>query len=99
MDNVSLQAIIDEYGDRLCAIQLDNTHTIWIGYRSENSVSLNQIELTTKGNADVFIVHYKRFMGDRVIEYSTLFPTECIQGIVTMDDGYEKWRVDPISLK
>lgn len=98
MTNTDLQAAINELGNRICIIILDNDRRIRIGY--DNSISdPTSLVYKTFGGEDFF--GYSRLSSytgdrDRGVTYTTWHRTDCIQQLVAMDEGYEDYRVDPV---
>lgn len=94
MNNVDLQTLITTYGNRIFAIVLDNNKRILIGYQS--SSKLADISLVTISSVDFIKVNNKKRSNQIEIEYFTLYITDCIQSIGIMEDGFEKYGVDPL---
>lgn len=100
MTNTALQAMIDEFGDHICIIVFDNDNKIFIGYKSSPIKSVSDLKLETKGGIDFigvpFIPNDPKLV--RLGVTGTVWhPTDCIQAVMTMDEGYEDYRLDPFS--
>ncbi len=94
MTNADLGIIITTYGTRIFAIILDNNKRILVGYNG--SPKLTDISLVTIGATDFIKVSNKKKSNQKEIEYFTLYLTECIQSIGIMEEGFEKYGVDPM---
>ena len=101
MTNVALKAMIDELGERICIIALDNNVKIYIGYPSSTVKSVNEIQLKTFGDTDMIgipkAINNPKLVREGVCS-TTWHPTACIQIIATMDEGFEKYRLDPMEI-
>lgn len=101
MTNEALQALIDELGERICIIAFDNNVKVYIGYKSSTIQSVNEIQLKTYGGVDMVGIPKKSANPqlDRMGVTTTIWhPTECIQMIATLDEGCEKFRIDPMEI-
>ena len=56
MDNSTLKALIDEYGERICAFFIDNEHKILFNYPGTPKIS--EVELVTIGGVDFYKIPY-----------------------------------------
>ena len=101
MTNVALKALIDELGDRICIIAFDNNVKVYIGYPSSTLKSVSEIQLKTFGDVDMVgipkISNNPKLMREGV-RTTSWHPTECIQVIATLDEGFEKYRIDPMEI-
>ena len=101
MTNSALQAMIDELGDRICIIAFDNNVKVYIGYPSSPIKSVSELQLRKFGDVDMVGVP-KRSNNPKLaregVTSTTWHPTECIQVISTIDEGYDKYRIDPMEL-
>ena len=101
MTNEAMQALIAELGERICIIMFDNNSKVYIGYPSSTLKSVNDIKFKTFGGVDM--IGIPKAVNDPKIgrlgaTTTTWHITECIQSIATMDEGFEKYRVDPLSI-
>lgn len=102
MNNTGMQALIDQFGDRIYCINLDNTRFIRIGYRDRldgtSSCTIKDISLETIGGVDYIVVNKKsRAMGDREITYKVYHLTETVQWVGIMDEDSNDYRPDPLT--
>lgn len=98
MTNTALQAMIEEYGDRICMIIFDNNSKIHIGYPSSPLKNVASIKLATKGGVDMIgTPRIPNNPADVAKNISAVFwrPTSCIQGVIVMDAGCMDYRIDP----
>ena len=101
MTNNALQAMFDEIGDRICIIIFDNNSKVYIGYPSSTIKSVNDIELRTFGDTDMIGIPKK--IQDPKLERcgataTSWHVTACIQMIATIDEGFERYRLDPMEI-
>ena len=59
MNNSQLQAMIDEFGDRIAIIQFDNQCKIYIGYEGSPVRSVEDLQFKTVGGFDMVGVPHK----------------------------------------
>ena len=101
MNNQALQAMIDEFGEGLCIIVFDNDSKVYIGYESSTMKSVKDLKLRTIGGVD-FVGIPKQSSNPKLqragVTSTTWHPTECIQGVCTLDEGFEKFRLDPMEI-
>lgn len=101
MTNAALQAMIAELGERICIIVFDNNSKVYIGYPSSTIKSVNELKFATYDGVDMIGIP-KRLRDpkvDRLGVTTTIWhATECIQAIATMDEGFEKYRMDPMEI-
>jgi hypothetical protein len=95
--NKALQALINDVGERINSISLNNGKYLFIGY--ESGTQLKDISFETYNGVDVMKIHHKQQQGGTVIEWDTLITTEFIEGIEIMDKKSENYRIDPLILK
>lgn len=101
MTNAAIKAMISEIGDRICIIVFDNNMKVYIGYPSSTLQSVNDIQFKTFGDTDMIGIPKK--VGDPKLSRlgatsTTWHATGCIQAIVTMDEGFERYRIDPMEV-
>lgn len=101
MKNSDLQAMIDELGERICILVFDNNVKIYIGYPSSSIKSVNELILKTYGSTDMVGVPKK--LGNpklaRLGVTSTSWhPTEFLQEVITLDEGFDMYRIDPLEV-
>ena len=101
MTNAAVQAMIAEMGERICIIVFDNNSKAYIGYPSSNLHSVNDIKFANYGGVDMIGIPgnagYAKPTRDGVTT-TVWHATECIQAIATMDEGFEKYRIDPMNI-
>lgn len=102
MDNKALKAFLDEFGERLCVITLDNNAKIYVEYAAGNgtaSVKVKDIKMQNIGGVDMFAVPSwpmnprEQAMG---ITHEVWHPTFTIQALVLIDEKHKDLRVDPM---
>lgn len=101
MTNKALQAMIEELGERICIICFDNNIKVYIGYPSSTIKSVKELQFKTFGDVDMIGIPKK--VGDpksaRLGVTTTMWhPTDCIQLIATLDNGFDTFRIDPMEL-
>jgi len=95
MDNAGMQALIDQFGDRIFTINLDNTRFIRLGYK--DSPKIEDITLETIGGVDYIVVTNKTAaMGSKELHYKTYHLTETVQWVGIMDEDSNDYRIDPM---
>lgn len=109
MTSAAMQAIFDEYGEKICAISLDNGRVIYIGYNQKDwsgkpipdgearGVTLKDIEFITYGDVEFMKITQKlQSQGMKVLEKISLHPLDNIQCIqICNTDGY---LLDPLMI-
>lgn len=101
MTNSALKAMIDELGDRICIIAFDNNMKVYIGYPSSTLQNVSDIQLKTFGDTDMVGIPKisNNPKASRLgIASVTWHPTACIQAIGVIDEGFEKYRIDPMEI-
>lgn len=101
MTNEAMQALINDLGDRICAIVFDNNNKVFIGYPSSTAKSVSDLKFQTLGGVDMIGIPKAAGNPKLVrlgVTYTTWHPTECIQAVVTIDDGWEEFRIDPMEI-
>ena len=102
MDKTAYEAIVAEFGKKICAIGLDNGRIIYVGYDQNDpitgepnpdwkrGVSLDDITVVTYGSTDFLKVTQKvRNQGNIELERVTLHPIDQIQCIqISNTEGY-----------
>lgn len=90
MTNAGLQAMIDEFGERIFCITLDNAHKVFFGVAARlpyEDLTIDKIELKTFGDVDMFgVPHTDHTWEGHVIPYTNWLVTGCIQAIHTTDE-------------
>ena len=100
MNNQSLQAVLNELGDRVCFIIMDNDRRIRFGYKDAPLQSVSQIMYKTWGGEDFFgYSQPSTYSQDRQagVTYTVWHRTDSIQQIASMDEGFKDYRIDPIT--
>lgn len=98
MTNAELQALIDEFGDRLRVIFFDNSLRLLIGYPGQSPQHASDLILKTVGGVDLVGVRQKStYTQDRAdgVTYVNYHLTECIQYVAVMDEGFQDHCIDP----
>ena len=99
MSNADVQAMFDQYGERVCAISLNNGKLLYIGYRGKGSTLLSDISFETVGGCDMMVVSKTDISSGRDVRYKNYITTEFIESVVVMDEEFADYRVDPLLLK
>ena len=97
MNNAAFKAFIEEFGDQICIIVLDNTSHIYVGYPSSPLKKLDQIEFKTFGGVDMFGVPSNPLSPNETklgISHIAWHPTLTIQGIYLIDKDHTQYRMD-----
>lgn len=89
MTNDALKAFIEEFGNRIFVITLDNNHKVFIGApitSDPNKVTIDQIKFKTYNGVDMFGVPHVdcTFQGIEV-PFTSWLVTACIQSIAVTD--------------
>lgn len=101
MNNSALQALIDEFGDRICIIIFDNNSRAYVGYPSSTLKHVDEIKMRTFGGVDMVGIskkHSYAAAGGAEVYSTNWHPTECIQQVIIVDEGYERFLVDPLEV-
>lgn len=101
MNNEGLQALIDEYGNRINIIIFDNDNKIFIGYKSSPIKDISELKLETKGGVDfvgVPLIPKDPKLQRKGMTGMAWHPTECVQSVITVDEGFEDYLWDPFDL-
>lgn len=99
MTNEGLQAMFDEFGERICFIQFDNNIRFMVGYPSSPIKTINDIQLRTFNGVDMvgFPVYsinpQMRRMGANSVSW---FLTGYLESIAVIDEGFEDLRIDAL---
>jgi hypothetical protein len=99
MTNDALRAMISELGERISIIIFDNNFKVYIGYPSSGIKSVNEIQFKTFGDFDMIGIPRKTSnpkMNREGVTITDWHPTECIQLVATLDEGFENYRIDPM---
>ena len=99
MSNAVLQSMIEEFGDRISAISLNNGKMLFVNYSSKASVKLSDISFETRNGCDLMVVKRKDIGSGKEILHTNYIVTEFIENVIVMDEGYENYRVDPLLIK
>ena len=97
-NNDALQAMIDEYGDRISCIIFDNKVPIFIGYPSSPIKHVSELELVNKGGTDLVGVpmYPKDPKAKREgVKFMLYHPTIFLQIVVVADEEHPDALVDP----
>lgn len=101
MTNAAMQAMINELGERICIIVFDNNSKVYIGYPSSTIQSVNELKFANYGGVDMIGIP-KNVSDPKIarigVTSTTWHTTACIQAIATLDEGYEKYRIDPMDI-
>ena len=103
MTNKGLQALIDEFGERIRFIALDNGKKIYLNYErglSEAPIKVSDLVLKSFGGVDMF--GYKRvenhFGKSPNVEFMAWNVTQFIQQVLIVEENSEMYNPDPLSL-
>lgn len=96
--NSDVKEMFDTYGERICAIGLNNGKRMLIGYNGSNSIQLSDISFETAGGCDVLAVKKIDNSSGRNVHYTTYITTEFIEFIIVMSEEDQNYRVDPLLL-
>ena len=101
MTNSAMQELITELGERICVIIFDNNSKVYIGYPSSTLKSVTELKFANYGGVDMIgipkVVNNPK-IARLGVSTTVWHPTACIQGIATMDEGFEKYRIDPMEI-
>ena len=101
MTNDAMKALIAELGDRICIIVFDNNSKVYIGYPSSTLQTVNDIKFANYGGVDMIGIP-KRVNDPKAarlgVTSTTWHATECIQAVATIDEGCERYRIDPMDI-
>ena len=111
MTNADFQAMIAEFGDRICYVALNNNKRIYFGYpstppnnKSEQNcvVNVGDLQFKTFGASDFFGIPRKdySFPNARVpfIPFISWVKTEFIEQVVVVNEEYVDYRISPYVL-
>ena len=106
MTNQGLQALIDEFGERIRFIALDNGKKIYLNYErgvggvSDRVIRVSDLVLKSFGGVDMF--GYKRtekhFGNGPTVEFMAWNVTQFIQQVIIVEENSEMYNPDPLSL-
>ena len=96
--NATMQAMVDQFGERICAICLNNNKKLYIGYTGKTSVQLSDISFETIGGCDMMKVKRKDLSSNTPISYVDYITTEFIENVLVMDEEYKDYRVMPMHM-
>lgn len=110
MTNAGLKEALNKFKDRVCYIMLDNSIYLlceykndapvsWLGATSEKIRSvfvLEEIQYDTFGGEDWFGMPMIDSSSRPVITGVIWHKTDCIQRFGTVDEGFEKKRLNPL---
>ena len=91
MTNEALKAFIEEYGNRIFVITLDNNHKVFIGSpitsdANKNLGTIDKIQFKTFGDVDMFgVSHVDRTFENIEVPFTSWLVTACIQSIAVTD--------------
>ena len=97
MNNTAMQELIDTFSNRIFSIKFDNDRQLLIGY--SGTPKLSDISLETIGGVDFIKVKNSNFNNGKTIHYTSYHLTSEVQSIGVMDEGFEKYGVDPITIR
>lgn len=98
MTKAGLQKLIDDYGERIYAMNFDNNQVAFFGYN--DSYKISDVELTTVGGEDFIIIHNPNHITTGLIplSYDIYRAVWDVQWVGVMDEGYENYRPDPFKM-
>lgn len=90
MTNAALQAMIDEFGERIFAITFDNNHKVYLGVEAKaetDPITVKSLILKTFGDTDMLgIPHTDHTWEGNKIPYTNWYVTGCIQAVHLTDE-------------
>ena len=96
--NATMQAMIDQFGERICAICLNNGKKLYIGYTGQTSVQLSDISLETIGGCDLIKVKRIDISSITPVSFVDYITTEFIENVIVMDEKDKDYRVNPMHM-
>lgn len=97
MTNATLQKMIADFGDRIFAINLDNTRLILVGYNS--STQLSDISFETISGTEFLVIHKTTNTHGKELKHKIYHVTDTVQWVGVMDEEYKDYRIDPLIIK
>lgn len=94
MTNEGVKALIDEYGERIFAIILDNDQKILLGYT--NTAKVSDITFETIGGTDMICIPHVSKSTRPIVSYKNYYQTDAIRTVGIMDEKDADYRVDPL---
>ncbi len=101
MTNASVQALITEFGDRICMLIFDNGPRVFIGYPSSAAKSVNDLKFETFGGTDYIGVPKETNRPNerrKGVKFTIWHRTETLFSVITVDEGFDKYRLDPLDI-
>lgn len=88
MTNESLKAFIDEHGNKIFCILLNNNRKVFLGVERDpgNSVNATELQLKTVGGTDVFGIKHIDRTWNAEVPFTEWFVTGFIEGIFVTDE-------------
>ena len=97
--NASIQAMINKFGDRICAIILNNGKKLYIGYQGEKtSVQISNISFETMNGCDMMVVERTDISFTPHVTFKDYITTEFIEQVIVMDEDSRDYRVNPMHM-
>jgi len=97
MTNAAMNALKDQFGNRIFSINLDNNRTVFIGYNG--SYTINDIEFTTFGTDEVVKIRNTMNFAGKILNYTTYHSSDNVQWIGIMSAETNDYRPNPIEFK
>ena len=97
-NNNDLKSFFNKYGDRICAISLNNGKNLFIGYPGAANVKLSDISFETLGGCDVMVINHKNISYGKELTFKSYVTTEFIESISVMSEKDAEYRIDPLTL-
>ena len=96
MTKDGIQKMITDFGDRIFAINFDNSQIAFFGYK--DSYKITDVELQTIGGIDYLVIHNKdhQSMGTTKMDYDIYHSVDTVQFIGVMDTDSADYRPDPM---
>ena len=102
--NAMIAALIEKFGNRIFMIRFDNGMAIDIGYERSAAQSINDVILENIGGVDMIGVRCRMANPNQIrhtrqttgATYISWHPAACVQAFGIMDEGFERFRPDPM---
>ena len=96
--NADLESFFNQNKGKICSISLNNGKNLLIDYPGVGNVSSDDISFVKIGSCDMMKIKHTNYSYGKEMKFTSYITTEFIEGINVMDDGYEQFRLDPLTL-